>query len=456
MVTDPLLTVIGGPIAILLPGEEDTTTFTGTYAITQDDIDAGVFVNQATATGTPPTGSDVSDLSDDDSYLENDPTETYLCSARIALIKAGTWNDENQNGCADVGEAINYTFSVKNTGNVDLSNVMVTDPLLTVIGGPIDLAVGEEDNTNFTGSYTIIQDDIDAGEFENQAEASGTPPTGSDVTDLSDDDSYLEDDPTITALPSDDCPDCDLTMELKKTGVWIDENNNGSADVGEVIEYTFSVTNTTCDRPFGTIYNITIEDPLPGLIIEGGPIESLAPGETDDTTFTATYVITEGCPDPIIEVTNQASASGEGINGEIVEDLLSDDPSTEAPNDPTVVFLDWVCGIDWEIFNGVTPNEDTFNDYFKIIGIQDYPNNNVKIYNRWGILIWEINGYETFRETRRIAPVRSFTGNADGWMMLEGNNAPTGTYFYVITLFGDGPFPEGGRTKFSGYLYLNR
>jgi len=59
-VTDPLFTVNGGPIS-LDPGQIDSTTFTGSYAVTQADIDAGQVDNTALAQGNPPAGDPVSD-----------------------------------------------------------------------------------------------------------------------------------------------------------------------------------------------------------------------------------------------------------------------------------------------------------------------------------------------------------------------------------------------------------
>ena len=89
VVTDPLVTMVGGPIASLAPGAVDNTTFTASYIITQTDLDAGQFTNQATATGTPPSGADVTDLSDDTSNTENDPTVTTICNAAsIALSQS--------------------------------------------------------------------------------------------------------------------------------------------------------------------------------------------------------------------------------------------------------------------------------------------------------------------------------------------------------------------------------
>ncbi|MFC1893291.1 DUF4382 domain-containing protein [Chloroflexota bacterium] len=183
-VTDPNVTVSGGPIASLAPGASDSTTFTASYTITQADIDAGSVDNTATATGTPPVGDDVSDDDDESVNLPQSPG--------IELIKTGTWNDDGD--CIpEVGETISYTFKVTNTGNVTLTNVTVTDPNVTVSGGPIaSLAPGASDSTTFTASYTITQADIDAGSVDNTATATGTPPVGDDVSD--------DDDETVNLL----------------------------------------------------------------------------------------------------------------------------------------------------------------------------------------------------------------------------------------------------------------
>ena len=444
-VTDPLVTVAGGPIT-LLPGATDGTSFTAIYTITQSDIDAGFVENQATATGNDPSGNSVSDLSDDDSEFEDDPTLTELCqNPAIALIKVGVPNDENGNGCADVGETILYSFSVKNTGNVALTNVIVTDPLVNVVGGPINLAAGEEDTMTFTAVYTITQSDVDTGFIENQATAEGLAPNGDSVSDQSDNNSYFENDPTVTDL----CQNPSISLE--KTGVFNDENGNGSADVGETISYAFTVTNTGDV----TLYNIMITDPLPGIEIFGGPIAQLEPGEVDSTTFTATYVIN----DQDIgngEVVNQATVTGEDIDGNVVEDD-SDDPTDLTnndnngdgePDDPTVVILPFVLDTTFEIFNGITPNGDGLNDYFQIVGIENWPNNNVKIFNRWGVLVFETDGYGGSDGKQNV-----FRGISEGRVTIQQNEElPTGTYFYILTFPADNP----GKADYTGYLYINR
>jgi len=446
-VTDPMVNVQGGPIS-LGPLQTDNTSFSAIYTLTQADIDAGEVVNQATVTGTSQVGDTVSDISDESSEFGNDPTITDLCQEPvIALIKTGTPTDENGNGCVDLGETIVYDFVVTNVGNVLLTDVMVTDPMVNVVGGPISLAAGESDTETFSAVYTVVQDDVDAGLVSNQATAEGTDPNGTVVSDLSDDNSIFENDPTITVL----CQDPGLSLE--KTGVFNDENGDGIPNVGETISYLFMVTNIGNV----TLYDITISDDLPGIIIEGGPIAVLQPGEVDDTTFTGTYAITQADIDAG-EVVNQAVATGYDINGNEVTDL-SDDPNDPTnfdangdgePDDPTVTILPNVLvEPPFEIFNGITPDGDGMNDFFRIVGIEEYPDNNMKIFNRWGVLVWETDGYGGSNGEENV-----FRGISDGRSTIrQGEMLPTGTYYYVLTILGE---DNPGESSYAGYLYINR
>jgi hypothetical protein len=99
-----------------------------------------------------------------------------------------------------VGQVISYSFVAKNTGNVTLNTVGITDtqtapagsltsgptcqslssPAGTCSGSATTLVSGQ--SATFTGTYTITQADLDNGSVNDSATASGTPPTGPPVT----------------------------------------------------------------------------------------------------------------------------------------------------------------------------------------------------------------------------------------------------------------------------------
>ncbi|MDW8850725.1 gliding motility-associated C-terminal domain-containing protein [Flavobacterium sp. MMLR14_040] len=205
-ITDPMVAAASIPVTpgTLAPGV--TGTATGSYTITTADVANGVVVNTALAIGDDPQGDPVLDISDStDPTLtgDNDPTVIDLTlRPSIALVKTAIFNDENKNGYAEIGETVTYNFAVTNTGNVVLVNIVIKDPKsgLTISGGPIILRQGETNTTAFVGTYVLTAADIDAGIVENQATVESATADGLTATDLSDDNSNLEDDPTILPL----------------------------------------------------------------------------------------------------------------------------------------------------------------------------------------------------------------------------------------------------------------
>ncbi|KAA3641826.1 MAG: DUF11 domain-containing protein [Armatimonadetes bacterium] len=258
--------VVGDPIPSLAPGASDSTTFTATYVITQQDMDRGTFTNCATATAVDGEQGEVT---------SNRPceTNTFDKDPGLELEKATASIDDGGDG-VDAGDTINYTFTVTNTGNVTLRNVDITDEVIDadVVGDPIPaLAPGESDSTTFTATYVITQADIEAGSFENCATATAN---GDVTSNRSCETNTFEQDPDLT---------------LVKTTASIDDGGDG-ADAGDTINYAFEVTNTGNV----TLTNVDITDLMaPDVVVTGAPIPSLAPGASDSTTFTATYVITQ-------------------------------------------------------------------------------------------------------------------------------------------------------------------
>ncbi len=103
--------------------------------------------------------------------------------------------------------------------------------------------------------------------------------------------------------------------------------------------------------------------------------------------------------------------------------------------------IDLSIEVDGEItvHNGMSPNGDGFNDYFKINNIQFIePQNKVSIYNRWGDKVFEMENYDSTN------PAKHFNGKSD-----DGKDLPSGVYFYKISF-------ASGTPALSGYLTLKR
>ena len=343
--SDDTAAVVGGPIVTLAPGEADSTTFTASYVITQADVDAGEVINTATVTGEDPDGTPVTDVSDsanpgDDTGGPDDPTTTTLGqNPFIELIKSTSSIDDTvvDGVTGGIGDTINYSFRVTNTGDVTLTDVTLSDDTAVVAGGPIlSLAPGEIDLLTFSASYIITQADVDAGEVINTATVTGDDPDDNPVSDVSDsanpgDDTGGPDDPTTTTLGQ------NPFIELIKSTSSIDDTvvDGVTSGVGDTINYAFTVTNTGDV----TLTDVTLTDDT--AIVAGGPILTLAPGEVDSTTFTASYVITQVDIDAG-EVVNTATVSGGDPDGTPVTDVSdSANPGddTGGPDDPTTTTL---------------------------------------------------------------------------------------------------------------------
>ena len=73
-----------------------------------------------------------------------------------------------------------------------------------------------------------------------------------------------------------------------------------------------------------------------------------------------------------------------------------------------------------EIPTAFSPNSDGHNDVFEIKGIQDYPENILLVYNRWGKVV---NEYESYHN--------QWEGSDN-----KGNELADGTYFIVLKVRG--------------------
>ena len=274
-----------GATTTLVPGQ--SARFSGTYTVTQVDVDHGSVVDHATTDGTTPSGGTVGATS-------NTVTVTVTQSPSLTIAKTAS-----PTTVTAAGQTVTYIFTVENTGNATLTGVAVTDnpvspaggvsPTCEILSSPAGACSGATTTLEpgqsavFTGSYTVTQTDVDHGSIADTATAAGSPPSGGTVTATSD---LVTVDVTQSS-----------SLSIAKTA-----SPTTVTEAGQTVTYTFTVVNTGNQ----TLTDVDVTDvptpPAGGATPDcqtranpsgscSGTSTSLLPGET--AVFTATYTVTQ-------------------------------------------------------------------------------------------------------------------------------------------------------------------
>jgi uncharacterized repeat protein (TIGR01451 family) len=266
--------------------------------------------------------------------FEDEPTEP--AGIIIELLKT---NDADGDGvftasetAPEEGSPVNFRLQVLNTNNVGVVIDGLTD---TFDGITIDLlaeTVDPEGAATLTANTCADLDRvvIPAGESETCTFTleGYAPPAGEEITNTATVDVHEDGDPTSRAEDSaTSTVDTEVPPATNPDIELVKEADVQEAEVGDVITYTYTVTNTGDV----TLTDITLEDDVLGEIeLESTTLE---PGES--TTGTATHTVTEDDLDAG-EVRNVAVVTGWPPDGEAVSDT----------DDETVtVFEEAVAGV---------------------------------------------------------------------------------------------------------------
>lgn len=91
-----------------------------------------------------------------------------------------------------------------------------------------------------------------------------------------------------------------------------------------------------------------------------------------------------------------------------------------------------------DVPDAFSPNGDGINDLYEIPNLWKYPNNTIKIFNRWGVEVFQASPYKNDWDGRSRHP------------SSIGDELPSSTYYYILDL----GLP--GRKPFNGFIYLKR
>ncbi|MCI0497320.1 MAG: hypothetical protein L0Z54_03390, partial [Thermoplasmata archaeon] len=262
--------ISGGVITV----GEGSETFTYNYTVTGEDSDP--LVNNVTVVAT--------NVNESDRDTDSDEHNVDILYTGVEILKTGPET-------AQIGETIEYTITVTNTGEVDLYIADLTDTLLGNLTSMITDGVitVEEGSETFTYYYTVTGEDGDP--LDNVATVHGENEHGGDEVSSSDRHS----------------------VDVVHTGVSIEKAGPATAEVGDTITYTITVTN----EGEVDLYITDLTDTLLGnltTLITGGVITV----EEGFETLEYDHTVTGEDDDPLV---NTVTVTGENAYG---EDEVSD------------------------------------------------------------------------------------------------------------------------------------
>ena len=200
------------------------------------------------------------------------------------------------------------------------------------------------------------------------------------------------------------------------------------------VQPNLTLKELTLDKPINSAVSETHTDSvLNGSTLDGQPInpsdvtmEIVKTGGLDGVTINADGQITipKGAPSGTYEIEYRVKSSTYGVEKTAkVKVTITNDA-------------------DLEFYNAISTDEGSPNNGFIIKNIDLYPDNNLKIFNRYGVLVYEKDGYTNTDPFKGISTGRA-TVNKDGKL-------PQGTYYYVLE-YTDG---QNQKQQKAGWLYI--
>jgi uncharacterized repeat protein (TIGR01451 family) len=257
-------------------GETVTTGANGTASFTTDLQEGNYTITEAPQAGWNQTDQSGCSFTVD---YPADGGKVFTCTITntyqpdISLTKAGP-------GLSKVGDPADYTITLKNTSpapgaaGAPKLNCTVTDDEIGFSKTVTGLAVGESDVSNPT--FTIPTGASDP--FLNTAHATCTVPGSS---------------PAITASADSNT----VSTNLFQPSVAITKTGPAYSAAGDTVTYTVTITNTSSlDSP--NLVLDSFSDSLVAGVTPPDACKDLAPG--DHCSFTYTYTVQSGDPDPLV------------------------------------------------------------------------------------------------------------------------------------------------------------
>lgn len=415
-IDDSIATEENTPVAIAILDNDNDLPSIGTLTIATPPTNGTVVIND---NGTPNDPSDDTvTYTPNADYVGNDTFDYTLCdnagncstATVTVLVTDATDLDADNDGILDSFEDL----------NVDGDNDPATNPTDTDNDGFADYLDIDADNDG-------IPDNLEAQTTQDYIAPSGIDANANGV-----DDAY-EQNGNLGIIPEDTDGDLipdyvDEDSDNDNVPDYIEGNDHDHDGIPDVVLIGSDKDDDGLDDGFegdSTIdldVNDELDDPYNDLPNTDGDAES-------------DYRDTDDDDDGIETIDEDVNGDGDYANDD------SDGDGTPNYLQPDLI----VNENEVEVFNVITPNGDGVHDVLTISGLENFPNNSIRIYNRWGVLVYSTNAYNTEGNI--------FDGTSSGRVTVNvDNKLPVGTYFYIL----DYEQSTGNMKSLSGYIYINR
>lgn len=359
------------------------------------------------------------------------------------------------------GNVLTYTVHVRNTGSVNLTNVVIyayvpayttfvdaddnvvadgtglvtwTIPSLAVNSADVIKVYRVKVSTDLTGASAITNTaTVDNG--NGKGKINTYPAMSGDAGNPN----------TTSNLGNSTSLSISTSSSFETWMVVLNENLSNYVNSGDVLTYYIYTRNTGTV----TIPKLQINVVVPtGTKYTQGYDGATHPQNTDVQTvyWTVTNLIAANISyvrytvtaDEDLTALKAITSTATVNNGDTIKNTMNCDPAESGCEGKTVTSIT-VQGGKPGLFvsNVVTPNGDGKNDYFYIRNLDDYPGSRLYIFNRWGAQVYYSNNYQ------------------NDW---KGTGLAEGTYFYKVELHN--PASETGGvdtyTTYKGWVMIIR
>lgn len=256
----------------------------------------------------------------------------------------------------------------------------------------------------------------------------------------------------------------DVVIQLDANGqavITAIDINNGSTDNCGIDTMYISQTNFDCSNIgvqdvtlyvmdlFGNmdscIANVTVEDISSPLITCPSNIQDTITENCEYTIqdYTGFIIASDNCSDSLSSPITQSPVAGTilllngGTTSQSIQFTITDNNGNAS-----------ICSFDIELYcmaqiiipEFISPNGDGKNDVWEISNLELYPQTKVKIFNRWGALVYSKDNYDNSWDGKM---------NKGAASMSSGGKLPSGTYYYIVTL------KDREDKPFTGFIHIH-